>query len=45
MVTSEWTIGSSLEKKLLPLPVTLNINSSYNLKKDKVAVGVGATLG
>uniref|UniRef100_H2YZA0 Mitochondrial import receptor subunit TOM40 homolog n=1 Tax=Ciona savignyi TaxID=51511 RepID=H2YZA0_CIOSA len=45
MLTSEWTIGSSLEKRLQPLPITLNLTGTYNIKKDKVAVGIGAMLG
>jgi len=45
MLTSDWTVGSSFEKKLPPLPITLNLTGSYNIKKDKVAVGVGAVLG
>nr|CAB3267165.1 mitochondrial import receptor subunit TOM40 homolog [Phallusia mammillata] len=45
MLTSDWTIGSSLEKKLAPLPITLNMTGTYNIKKDKVAVGLGAVLG
>ncbi|CAK8694276.1 unnamed protein product [Clavelina lepadiformis] len=45
MMTSEWTVGSSLEKKLLPLPITLQLTGSYNIKKDKVSCGIGAVLG
>nr|XP_002131395.1 mitochondrial import receptor subunit TOM40 homolog isoform X2 [Ciona intestinalis]XP_009858300.1 mitochondrial import receptor subunit TOM40 homolog isoform X1 [Ciona intestinalis] len=45
MLTSEWTIGSALEKRLQPLPITLNLTGTYNIKKDKVAVGIGAVLG
>nr|XP_039248025.1 mitochondrial import receptor subunit TOM40 homolog isoform X2 [Styela clava] len=45
VLTSQWTIGSSLEKKLLPLPLTLNLTGTYNFEKDKVAVGIGAVLG
>lgn len=45
IMTSQWTIGSSLEKKLAPLPLSLNLTGTYNLDKDKVAVGIGAVLG
>jgi len=45
MVNSEWTIGSSFEKRLLPFPISLNMTATYNIKQDKTTVGLGATLG
>lgn len=45
IVNSQWTIGSSLDKKLAPLPLSLNLSGTYNLDKDKVAVGLGVILG
>lgn len=45
MVTSEWTIGSSFEKRLLPFPISLNMTATYNIKQDKATVGLGAVLG
>ena len=45
MLTSEWTVGSSIEKRLLPLPITLNLTGTYNIKQDKVSCGIGAVLG
>lgn len=45
ILNSQWTIGSSLDKKLGPLPLSLNLSGTYNLDKDKVAVGIGAILG
>jgi len=45
MVNSEWTIGSSFEKRLLPFPIALNMTATYNIKQDKTTVGLGATLG
>ena len=45
MVNSDWTIGSFFEKKLMPLPISLQLTGSYNIKKDKVSCGIGAVLG
>jgi len=45
MMNSEWTVASFLEKKLMPLPITLQLTGTYNLKKDKVSCGIGALLG
>jgi len=45
MVTSEWTIGSSFEKRLLPFPIAINMTATYNLQQDKATVGLGCTLG
>jgi len=45
MVNSEWTIGSSFEKRLLPFPVSLNMTATYNIKQDKATLGLGCMLG
>jgi len=45
MLTSDWTIGSSFEKRLLPFPIALNMTTTYNMKQDKSTVGLGITLG
>lgn len=45
MISSDWTIGSSLEKRLLPFPISLNMTATYNIQKDKSTVGLGCVLG
>ncbi|XP_013881104.1 mitochondrial import receptor subunit TOM40B [Austrofundulus limnaeus] len=44
-VDSNWVVGATLEKKLLPLPLSLLLCSFLNHRKNKVQVGFGITVG
>lgn len=42
---SNWVVGATLEKKLLPLPLTLALCSFLNHRKNKFQCGFGVTIG
>ncbi|MBN3284902.1 TOM40 protein, partial [Polyodon spathula] len=42
---SNWIVGATLEKKLLPLPLTLALGALLNHKKNKFQCGFGLTIG
>ncbi|MGH0176679.1 UNVERIFIED_CONTAM: hypothetical protein FKN15_073286 [Acipenser sinensis] len=42
---SNWVVGATLEKKLLPLPLTLAMGALLNHKKNKFQCGFGLTIG
>lgn len=44
-VDSNWVVGATLEKKLLPLPLTLALCSFLNHTKNKFQCGFGITIG
>ncbi|XP_037549441.1 mitochondrial import receptor subunit TOM40B [Nematolebias whitei] len=44
-VDSDWVVGATLEKKLLPLPLSLLLCSFLNHQKNKVQCGFGITVG
>nr|XP_040021278.1 mitochondrial import receptor subunit TOM40 homolog isoform X2 [Gasterosteus aculeatus aculeatus] len=44
-VDSNWVVGATLEKKLLPLPLTLALGASLNHRKNKFQCGFGVTIG
>ncbi|CAL8365566.1 unnamed protein product [Boreogadus saida] len=44
-VDSNWVVGATLEKKLLPLPLTLALCSFLNHRKNKFQCGFGVTIG
>ncbi|XP_026202435.1 mitochondrial import receptor subunit TOM40B [Anabas testudineus] len=44
-VDSNWIVGATLEKKLLPLPFSLVLCSFLNHRKNKFQCGFGVTIG
>uniref|UniRef100_A0A8C3XP40 Translocase of outer mitochondrial membrane 40 n=1 Tax=Chelydra serpentina TaxID=8475 RepID=A0A8C3XP40_CHESE len=44
-VDSNWIVGAVLEKKLLPLPLTLAMGAFLNHRKNKFQCGFGLTIG
>lgn len=42
---SNWVVGATLEKKLLPLPLTLALGAFLNHRKNKFQCGFGVTIG
>uniref|UniRef100_A0A8D0LBQ1 Translocase of outer mitochondrial membrane 40 n=1 Tax=Sphenodon punctatus TaxID=8508 RepID=A0A8D0LBQ1_SPHPU len=42
---SNWIVGAALEKKLLPLPLTLAMGAFLNHRKNKFQCGFGLTIG
>ncbi|XP_076864106.1 mitochondrial import receptor subunit TOM40B [Brachyhypopomus gauderio] len=44
-IDSNWVVGASLEKKLLPLPLSLALCSFLNHRKNKFQCGFGVTIG
>ncbi|KAM4630507.1 mitochondrial import receptor subunit TOM40B [Polymixia lowei] len=44
-VDSNWVVGATLEKKLLPLPLSLVLCSFLNHRKNKFQCGFGVTIG
>ncbi|KAI4811537.1 mitochondrial import receptor subunit TOM40 homolog [Pseudochaenichthys georgianus] len=44
-VDSNWMVGATLEKKLLPLPLTLALGAFLNHRKNKFQCGFGVTIG
>uniref|UniRef100_A0A3B5LHJ2 Translocase of outer mitochondrial membrane 40 homolog (yeast) n=1 Tax=Xiphophorus couchianus TaxID=32473 RepID=A0A3B5LHJ2_9TELE len=44
-VDSNWVVGATLEKKLVPLPLTLALGAFLNHRKNKFQCGFGVTIG
>ncbi|XP_061738712.1 mitochondrial import receptor subunit TOM40B [Nerophis ophidion] len=44
-VDTNWVVGATLEKKLLPLPLSLVLSSFLNHNKNKFQCGFGVTIG
>uniref|UniRef100_A0A8C5NDM5 Mitochondrial import receptor subunit TOM40 homolog n=1 Tax=Gouania willdenowi TaxID=441366 RepID=A0A8C5NDM5_GOUWI len=44
-VDSNWVVGATIEKKLLPLPLSLVLCSFLNHRKNKFQCGFGITIG
>ncbi|XP_068179820.1 mitochondrial import receptor subunit TOM40 homolog [Antennarius striatus] len=44
-VDSNWVVGATLEKKLLPLPLTLALGAFLNHRKNKFQCGFAITIG
>lgn len=44
-VDSNWVVGATLEKKLLPLPLSLVLCTFLNHRKNKFQCGFGVTIG
>ncbi|CAL8235691.1 unnamed protein product [Boreogadus saida] len=44
-VDSNWLVGATLEKKLLPLPLTLALGAFLNQRKHKFQCGFSVTIG
>uniref|UniRef100_A0A6Q2Z6K8 Mitochondrial import receptor subunit TOM40 homolog n=1 Tax=Esox lucius TaxID=8010 RepID=A0A6Q2Z6K8_ESOLU len=44
-IDSNWVVGATLEKKLLPLPLSLVLGAFLNHKKNKFQCGFGVTIG
>lgn len=42
---SNWIVGATLEKKLLPLPLSLVLCTFLNHRKNKFQCGFGVTIG
>lgn len=42
---SNWIVGATLEKKLLPLPLSLLLCTFLNHRKNKFQCGFGLSLG
>jgi len=45
MIDSNWTVGSTLEKKLSPLPFTLALSGMLNHTKSQSRFGIGLIVG
>lgn len=45
MIDSNWTVGAVLEKKLAPLPFTLNLSGMINHTKGQSHFGIGLIIG
>ncbi|KAI1886292.1 hypothetical protein AGOR_G00212500 [Albula goreensis] len=44
-IDSNWVVGATLEKKLVPLPLSLTLGAFLNHRKNKFQCGIGATIG
>ncbi|MEQ2291225.1 Mitochondrial import receptor subunit TOM40 [Ameca splendens] len=44
-IDSNWIVGATLEKKLLPLPLSLVLCAFLNHQKNKFQCGFGITIG
>uniref|UniRef100_A0AAQ5Y3I5 Translocase of outer mitochondrial membrane 40 homolog (yeast) n=1 Tax=Amphiprion ocellaris TaxID=80972 RepID=A0AAQ5Y3I5_AMPOC len=44
-VDSNWVVGATIEKKLVPLPLTLALGAFLNHRKNKFQCGFGVTIG
>ncbi|TRY84534.1 hypothetical protein DNTS_001293 [Danionella cerebrum] len=44
-VDSNWVVGATLEKKLIPLPLSLALGAFLNHQKNKFQCGFGVTIG
>ncbi|XP_048849051.1 mitochondrial import receptor subunit TOM40 homolog isoform X1 [Brienomyrus brachyistius] len=44
-IDSNWVVGATLEKKLLPLPLSLALGAFLNHRKNKFQCGFGITIG
>uniref|UniRef100_A0A2D4HZC6 Mitochondrial import receptor subunit TOM40 homolog n=1 Tax=Micrurus lemniscatus lemniscatus TaxID=129467 RepID=A0A2D4HZC6_MICLE len=44
-IDSNWIVGAALEKKLIPLPLTLAMGAFLNHRKNKFQCGFGLTIG
>lgn len=44
-VDSNWVVGATLEKKLVPLPLSLALGAFLNHRKNKFQCGFGVTIG
>ncbi|XP_062343267.1 mitochondrial import receptor subunit TOM40B [Osmerus eperlanus] len=44
-VDSNWVVGATLEKKLIPLPLSLVLGAFLNHRKNKFQCGFGVTIG
>ncbi|KAJ8388854.1 hypothetical protein AAFF_G00126100 [Aldrovandia affinis] len=44
-VDSNWMVGATLEKKLIPLPLSLTLGAFLNQRKNKFQCGFGITIG
>ncbi|XP_043936619.1 mitochondrial import receptor subunit TOM40 homolog [Protopterus annectens] len=44
-VDSNWIVGATLEKKLVPMPLTLAMGAFINHRKNKFSCGFGLTVG
>lgn len=44
-VDSNWIVGATLEKKLIPLPLSLALGAFLNHRKNKFQCGFGVTIG
>lgn len=42
---SNWVVGATLEKKLVPLPLTLALGAFLNHRKNKFQCGFSVTIG
>ncbi|XP_064155369.1 mitochondrial import receptor subunit TOM40 homolog [Anguilla rostrata] len=42
---SNWVVGATLEKKLIPLPLSLTLGAFLNHRKNKFQCGFGVTIG
>ena len=45
MVDSNWNVGSIVEKRLAPLPFTLQLSGFLNHVKSSYRFGIGLTVG
>lgn len=45
MVDSNWNVGATLEKKLLPMPFSLSISGMLNHQKNQFRLGLGFIIG
>ncbi|KAJ8354788.1 hypothetical protein SKAU_G00223550 [Synaphobranchus kaupii] len=44
-IDSNWLVGATLEKKVVPLPLALTLGASLNHRKNKFQCGFGVTIG
>ncbi|KAJ8289812.1 hypothetical protein GJAV_G00005600 [Gymnothorax javanicus] len=44
-IDSNWVVGATLEKKLVPLPLSLTLGAFLNHRKNKFQCGFGVTIG
>lgn len=44
-IDSNWIVGATLEKKLLPLPLSLALSGFLNHRKNKFQCGFGVNIG
>ncbi|KAL1139399.1 hypothetical protein AAG570_006383 [Ranatra chinensis] len=45
MVDSNWNVGATLEKKLLPMPFSLTLSGMLNHQKNQFRLGLGFVIG